>query len=157
MRFCSVSYVGKLLTFDIWKFWQAFMGKRENLSSLLCPRGYVSHLAAEGRTLSPIKSDSVHKTPSLVIGRVKICKYPHQVRSHGGLCGAKPQKIKIGPQNFINDDVFRSVQIGMLVLRADFSESSVEGPSDPPAKARAFGGSRWPAASATISAPPKSP
>ena len=39
-----------------------------------------------------------------------------QARRHGGYGGLSPPKIKIVPQNFTDNNVFRSVQIGILVL-----------------------------------------
>ena len=52
------------------------------------------------------------------------CKYlcywiNQQARSHGGLWGLSPPKIKIAPQNFTDNNVFRSVQIDMLVLQIE--------------------------------------
>ena len=100
-----------------------------------------------------------------------VCYIPaHQARSHGGLCGAKPPKIKIAPQIFTDNNDLRSVQIGMLVLclwyfrlkpwnairckeRAPIFQNILGEDPQTPAKARAFRASRWPA---TILAPPKS-
>ena len=92
-----------------------------------------------------------------------------------GLRGAKPppQNQNSPPENFTDNNVFRSVQIGMLVLcswyfrmrpwnalrcekRAPIFQNFLRRTPRPPAKTRAFTASWWPTQPATISAPPKS-